>query len=81
MDDARRVKTPFDHHRDVLAIARLQLARARARSLGEPDNGKWPNVISRLTDWLHRLQLEEERSARTGLLTGGTEGQLHAPFG
>ena len=69
MDGPRRVKTPFDHHRDVLAIARLQLARARDCSVDEPENEKWPDVISRLTDWLHRLQREEERfAARAGLL-------------
>lgn len=55
-DNLPRAKTPLDHHRDMLAIAQQHLALACARSLCEPDNEKWPNVILRLVDWLRRLE-------------------------
>lgn len=62
-DGAPRVKTPVEHQRDVLAIAQQQLALACARSMTEPENGKWSEVIARLVDWLHRLERDEANSA------------------
>ncbi len=69
MDNLPRFKTPLDHQREVVAIAQQQLALACAQSLCEPDNQKWSAVISRLSDWVHRLQSDERhfsarRSAR-----------------
>ena len=61
MDNQPRIKTPGEHHRDMLAIARQHVALACARSLCEPDDQKWPNVITRLVDWMQRLQREDPR--------------------
>ena len=72
MDHLPRIKTPGEHHRDMLAIARQQVALACARSLCEPDDQRWPDVISRLVDWMQRLQRENPRSLgreNTRLLT------------
>ena len=55
-----RSKTPAEHHQDMLAIAQQQFALACARSLCEPENQKWPQVISRLGYWLNRLERENE---------------------
>jgi hypothetical protein len=54
-----RSKTPAEHHQDVLAIAQQQFALACARCLSEPDNQKWPEVISRLGSWLNRLERDD----------------------
>lgn len=59
MDHQPRVKTPVEHHQDMLAIARQHVALACARSLCEPDDEKWPDVITRLVDWLQRLQQQD----------------------
>jgi hypothetical protein len=56
MDYLPRIKTPGEHHRDMLAIARQHVALACARSLCEPEDEKWPDVITRLVDWMQRLQ-------------------------
>lgn len=54
-----RVKTPAEHHQDVVQIAQQHFALACARSLSEPDNKRWPQVISRLGYWLNRLEREQ----------------------
>lgn len=52
----QRVKTPLEHHQDMRAIVRHQLALARERSFAEPDDTKWSKVMLRLIDWLRRLE-------------------------
>ena len=64
MNTPLRIKTPVEHHRDMLAIARQQVALACARSLCEPQDQRWADVITRLVDWLQRLQLENRRLER-----------------
>lgn len=59
MDYPPRIKTPGEHHRDMLAIARQHVALACARSLCEPDDQRWPDVITRLVDWMQRLQRDD----------------------
>lgn len=61
MNDIPAAKSPIEHHREVLAIAQHQLALACARSLCEPYDEKWPDVIGRLRNWVQRLENEEER--------------------
>lgn len=60
METLSRFKTPREHHRDMLAIARQQVALACARSLCDPNDQRWPEVITRLTDWMRRLQRDGE---------------------
>ncbi|MBV9758257.1 MAG: hypothetical protein JO047_14495 [Alphaproteobacteria bacterium] len=55
-----RAKTPAEHQQDMLAIAQQQFALACARSLCEPDNQKWSEVIVRLGNWLNRLEHDRE---------------------
>lgn len=65
MDNLPRVKTPHEHHREFVAVAQQQLALACAQSLCDPDEHKWPGVITRLSDWVQRLQSDERKfSAR-----------------
>lgn len=58
-DYTPRVKTPAEHHRDMLAIAQQHFALACARSLSEPENLRWPQVISRLGYWVNRLEHDD----------------------
>lgn len=44
-----------DHRRQVAGIAQQQLALACARSLVEPEDDAWPEVISKLSLWVDRL--------------------------
>jgi len=63
MDNLPRVKSPHEHHREFVAVAQQQLALACAQSLCDPDASKWTGVITRLSDWVQRLQSDEQKYA------------------